>query len=114
MTPNPVNRNIAAAAAILSIQPGNGSDILVFIIAGLIRHIGREPRRFFKILSQRDFVKVYVLGNIPKIYFVSRTNSLTGIYNSYFNSSYGSPAKLLETIYLYRKFIHGLNHFGHN
>lgn len=48
--PRPTNKNIAAAAAMLSNHPGKGYLKLVFIMAGLTMHIGKFPLLFFKIL----------------------------------------------------------------
>ena len=48
-------------AANESVQPGKGSLYDAYMIAGLNMHIGILPLCFFKDLSERLFVKVYVL-----------------------------------------------------
>lgn len=54
--PNPTNINKAAAAAILSIQPGNGYKKLVLIIAGRTIQTGTSPCLFLISLSHKFFV----------------------------------------------------------
>ena len=50
------------AAAIESVQPGYGSEIEHIMMEGLNINNGMLPLFFFKVLSHRFLVNVYVLG----------------------------------------------------